>query len=87
MDASSIQLGAVITWDDYQTKLVRPLTLELTVNCSAVLQISTSTYCEIQTRSIHFSTSTGQLCSLVRTLRHAIQIQYHQIELLAIVET
>ncbi len=38
-------------------------------------------------RSMHYLTSTGLLRSLVRTLRHAIQLQCHQSELLAIVET
>jgi hypothetical protein len=38
-------------------------------------------------RSIQYLTSTGLLCYLVRILRHAIQLQCHQIELLAIVKT
>jgi hypothetical protein len=38
-------------------------------------------------RSIHYLTSTGLLRYLVRTLHHAIQLQHHKIELLAIVET
>ncbi len=37
--------------------------------------------------SIHYLTSKGLLRSLVGTLRHAIQLQCHQIELLAIRDT
>jgi hypothetical protein len=38
-------------------------------------------------RSIHYVSSTALLHSLVGTLRHTIQLQCHQIELLAIVKT
>jgi hypothetical protein len=52
-----------------------------------VLQNTYSTGALNRHRSIHYLTTTGLLHSLVGTLCHTIQLQCHQIELHAIVET
>ncbi len=67
-DASSNQLRAVITQDNCQTTLLRPLIWNLL--CTAVqCYISLLVWCNTQTRSINFSTSAGQLYLLVRSLQ------------------
>ncbi len=59
---------------------------EPTVERGTPLQKTHSTGVINKHRSIHYLTSTSLLHLLVGTLYHAIQLQCHQIELLAIVK-
>ncbi len=62
----------------------RPLSPPQKKNASAAKPILACLY---KTLTMGARRSCGQLFLLVGTLRHAIQLQCHQIELLAIVET
>ncbi len=84
-DTSSNWLGTVTTQDYCQPRLLIPSIWNLLWNAVQCYRNYSAGVID-RHRSINYSPSTGLLRSLVGTLRHAIHLQCHQIELLAIDE-